>query len=370
MNMSQEMRDALREAKRIYLFEGKNPDVTGVGIGIKRKGGKYDTAAGPVLVVKVKKKRAAHDVNERRLIPAQFAGVQTDVQEGEFTSLADDVGDVEAEVVSQELTRKRRPCKPGYSIGHVRVSAGTLGAYVLVNGEDDYRILSNNHVIADSNGGALGDWILQQAAADGGSSPGNYFARLEKYVLINFDGGGGGGKSSKRLARAYWKSGRWTLNAFAKLFGCEYELPPAERRAGSGVSQPTPNLVDAGLAKPTSQENVKHEYAVLEVVAQGFRDLGLGESVRKVGRTTEFTEGTVTATELALRVSYREQGSALFDDQLEITAGDGDFSAGGDSGSAILTADNYIGGLLFAGGGGVTIANKISHVQRLLGIRL
>jgi hypothetical protein len=40
------------------------------------------------------------------------------------------------------------------------------------------------------------------------------------------------------------------------------------------------------------------------------------------------------------------------------------------SGSAIITEDNLLGGLLFAGGSGVTIANKISNVVSLLGIRL
>ena len=46
-----------------------------------------------------------------------------------------------------------------------------------------------------------------------------------------------------------------------------------------------------------------------------------------------------------------------------------EFSAGGDSGSVILV-EGMIGGLLFAGGGGVTIANRISHVISLLGVRL
>lgn len=44
-------------------------------------------------------------------------------------------------------------------------------------------------------------------------------------------------------------------------------------------------------------------------------------------------------------------------------------SAGGDSGSVITGLDERAVGLLFAGSAVVTIANPISLVQRLLGIR-
>jgi hypothetical protein len=101
----------------------------------------------------------------------------------------------------------------------------------------------------------------------------------------------------------------------------------------------------------------------------GVRDLILGDAVQKVGRTTERTYGTVEGTDGIVRVSYGDAGIAEFEDQVIIRGEDGEFSAGGDSGSAILTLDGYVGGLLFAGGGGQTIANKFSHVQAFLGVR-
>ena len=61
---------------------------------------------------------------------------------------------------------------------------------------------------------------------------------------------------------------------------------------------------------------------------------------------------------------------ALFCDQMVIRAPSGDFSAGGDSGSLIWTWDSRRCpvGLLFAGGGGYTIANKIHRVLGSLGV--
>ena len=45
-------------------------------------------------------------------------------------------------------------------------------------------------------------------------------------------------------------------------------------------------------------------------------------------------------------------------------------SAGGDSGSAVLTDDNYLVGLLFAGSDKVTICNRIENVFTLLNVHL
>jgi hypothetical protein len=104
---------------------------------------------------------------------------------------------------------------------------------------------------------------------------------------------------------------------------------------------------------------------------KGIRDLQLGDSVFKWGRTTEETHGTVEGIGAMVRVNYGDGKTATFNNQVEIRANDGgDFSAGGDSGSVIIDSEGFMGGLLFAGGGGVTIANSISDVVSLLGVRL
>jgi hypothetical protein len=335
-------------------------NVVSIGIGFKYKGGVRTEEI--CVVVGIKKKLPEAQVPPGELIPHTFGGVNTDVIEyGEIKALVADVMNVGA----QSLTQKRRPCPPGYSVGHPQVTAGTLGAWVHRGPGDEHYILSNNHVIANSNDAVLGDFIRQPGRADGGTDA-DRFARLTEYVRIRFDGdnGNGGKKSSAAFG---WKAWKWPANAIAKLLGCPYRLVVANP---SVVEQPEPNLVDAAVARVLLEESVDLEIPNIGEV-QGFRDLDLGDRVVKTGRTTETTTGTVETVNATSQVDYGTgKGIATFGDQFVIRADSGDFSQGGDSGSAVVDEDGFVGGLLFAGGDGVTIVNRISHVVSLLGIRL
>src|SRR5882672_1410372 len=48
---------------------------------------------------------------------------------------------------------RQRPLLIGTSIGHFRITAGTLGCFAKLRSTGDPRILSNNHVLADENKG-------------------------------------------------------------------------------------------------------------------------------------------------------------------------------------------------------------------------
>jgi hypothetical protein len=88
----------------------------------------------------------------------------------------------------------------------------------------------------------------------------------------------------------------------------------------------------------------------------------VGTRVVKSGRTTGVTLGKCVGYGASARVGY-DEGTALFTGQLVIKADSGDFSQPGDSGSLILVADTLRPwGLLFAGGGGITLANPIKDV--------
>jgi hypothetical protein len=330
----------------------KNPDVTSVSLGYRYKKGKRKEQL--CIVVGVARKLSAEVVRSDKLLPAKFDGIAIDVQEKPIKA---------QDVPTLSLVQKRRPCPPGYSIGHVSISAGTLGFYAKRGASDDWLVFSNNHVLADSNGGKPNDKVIQPGKADGGFSGEDLFAWLRDYVTINFDGNG----DKKKAASWAWRAWKWPANAIARLAKCEYRLQVG---VPGSIDQPSPNLVDLAWAKPTTQGNVDLDMPFDLGQVTGIRDLQLGDRVRKVGRTTELTTGAVVGVDSKVRVSYGTDGVALYDDQLEIKADSGDFSAGGDSGSAILTMDNYLGGLLFAGGGGVTIANPIRHVVALSGMRL
>jgi hypothetical protein len=231
---------------------------------------------------------------------------------------------------------------------------------------EDSMILSNNHVMAASGDGIEGDFIRQPGKYDGGVEPDDRFARLTKYAQIKFEGDNGGKKKAAKYAWRAWKA---PANALAWLLRCPFRLQVQRPHA---LEQPYPNLVDAALARVLLPEWVKLEIPNIGEIV-GIRDLELGDKVQKTGRTTSHTVGTVEVVSAASRVNYGTgKGIARFQDQLVIRGDDNsEFSAGGDSGSAIVSRpDNMLGGLLFAGGEGITLANKISHVISLLGVRL
>ena len=85
--------------------------------------------------------------------------------------------------------------------------------------------------------------------------------------------------------------------------------------------------------------------------------------VKKYGRTTGQTNGRVDAINATVDVGY-DSGTALYTGQVIIKAsGGGSFSAGGDSGSLIVTATgNNPVALLFAGNNTITVGNPIGEV--------
>src|SRR6266581_984976 len=64
-------------------------------------------------------------------------------------------------------TKRQRPAPPGFSVGHPAITAGTIGARVR-DAVGRVYILSNNHVLANSNGATIGDPEYQPGPFDGG----------------------------------------------------------------------------------------------------------------------------------------------------------------------------------------------------------
>ena len=86
-------------------------------------------------------------------IPSKLEGLRTErVSTSGFGILAP----------KQQITKTPVPC--GVSIGHYNITAGTLGCLVEASGT--VCILSNNHVLADTNNGVVGDDILQPGPCD------------------------------------------------------------------------------------------------------------------------------------------------------------------------------------------------------------
>jgi hypothetical protein len=331
----------------------KLPNVKGVGIGYRIKNGK---ATEEVCVrVCVQKKLSPRTLRLEHLVPKSIDNAPVDVVE---------VDDVSA----LSLTHRERPSRCGISFGHPKITAGTQGAVVRLARDNDLYVVTNNHVAADSNQASIGDESLQPGPLDGGRQGIDAVALLSDYVKINFVGEGD--KKKKSVARAWWGLWRGVANAGAAAAKCSFRAPKPQKVLPPGViEQPSPNLVDVALCKAIEPLAVSPETIHLGHI-QSIQKAQLGDIVTKTGRTTERRVGRVDGVNTDISVSYGGTKIAEFKDQLMIVGLEGDFSQGGDSGSAIhrVDDDNLAWcALLFAGSTrGQTFANRIEDVMAYL----
>jgi hypothetical protein len=308
--------------------------VVATGIGYKSAGGGKTSDLS--IVCSVKKKEAISRLRAADIVPKTLDGVPTDVIQ---------TGTIRAQ---QSPTERFRPAPGGVSIGHTAITAGTLGC--LVKKGDQTFILSNNHVLANSNDAQAGDAIIQPGPFDGGGFPQDHIADLHQFVPIKFEGE----QSSCSFANSIIEF----LN-----FGCK--LINSQTRYGAYSIKAADNLVDAAIARPLNPADVSAEVFKIGPIA-GTAAGDLGMAVKKSGRTTGFTTGEIQQIDVTANVQYGPGQVARFSDQLLAGA----MSQGGDSGSAVLNADNRLVGLLFAGSDSTTIINRIEHVFAALGVTL
>ncbi len=329
-----ERAEEINETARISEVQDKHEaelltldNVVGVGASLQMKGGRPTKKWS--LTVFVEKKQPKDKVRKGSLVPAEVGAVPTDVVEvGELEPLA--------------FTARVRPALPGYSIGHHDVTAGTFGCLVrdirhcccklkkdcccAPTREEcpgDYLILSNNHVLANSNQGKPGDLILQPGSFDGGVFPADGVAALERFEPITF--------------------------------GPRRTLPGRY------------NLVDAAVARPTFTRNAIASIIGL-VIPRGIDQAFIGSQVIKAGRTTQVTTGRVLGVNATFVIGpYDTDGTkfAQFRHQIFTTA----MGAPGDSGSLLMDSNLNAVGLLFAGSSQITIFNHIADVETALGVR-
>jgi len=116
-----------------------------------------------------------------------------------------------------------------------------------------------------------------------------------------------------------------------------------------------PNHVDAAIAK-LWQTHRHNPLIPLIGALKGYvekRDVQIGEAVRKFGRTTGYTEGTIFSIYLDIWIRYDRTGqSAFFQNQFLIEPALPTFTkfvSKGDSGSLVVDAEQHAIGLVFGG---------------------
>lgn len=217
-----------------------------------------------------------------------------------------------------------RPLLLGASVGHVKVTAGSIGGFVRRAAR--VAVLSNNHVLANEDRATRGDVIVQPGMLDGASRREHRIGVLGPW---------------KRFLRI----GANSIDSALAYIDDDMDYEPV--RLTGILSGRNRRL--AGLGAEFLDEGVK---------------------VYKVGRTTGATAGHVSAFDLDNVVITYDIGSRTFNNQIEIESANAHpFCDGGDSGSLIVDAGMRAVAQLFAGsefGGagdlGLTYATPIHRV--------
>lgn len=369
------------------------PDVYAVGLGEKMSKGKRTGKR--ALICSIKKKKPLAQLTREDMIPSEIDGIPTDIVE---------IGDRPRAFPAER--ERQRPVVPGISAGHIDITAGTIGGVVEVDGQT--MLLSNNHVFANENEANLGDKIIQPGDYDGGSVL-DGIGILYNYVPLTFV------TQTEPTPNPTWPddpipdpepptpdpepepepeppveeddSDCFVANLFAKVLNKGAELLGRETRLKAVrpkkfdsskfdaspqnvTAQLIRNRVDAALCKLDDDIEVNLNYLDYYGGVTGINELaGVGTLVKKLGRTTGFTNGIITQTNVVVDVQY-DGGIVRFEDQISIEHVElgKSFSAGGDSGSIIVDENDNAIGLLFAGNDVTTFANSIDNVMSDMGI--
>lgn len=284
------------------------PNVTGVGIGYRVVGGRRTDEQ--CIRVYVSEKVPERDLPAEAVLPRIIDGIRVDVIEADFQALFG------GSDLSLSERRARHPIVlvGGVSVGGLSVSAGTLGSTVYMPGSGAQLLLSNWHVLCGRTDCSPGEPVVQPGVADGGTQP-DTVASLWRFALTD--------------------------------------------------------RVDAAVAAMTMERYLIPWISGIGIVSNT-EAARLGMKVRKSGRTTGLTSGTITDLSADVDVRGYPPGTIRFRDQLIAESDDGSpIALGGDSGSLVVDDSARAVGLLFAGprDGRHFVANPIGAVVDALDIR-
>ncbi|MCD3195810.1 hypothetical protein G8S49_11670 [Clostridium botulinum C] len=285
-----------------YFLNKKN--VVGIGLGYKVKNGFYTNQL--CVQVFVSRKYYENDININDKIPSMYKGIPTDVKEtGYFRACS--------------FRGKKRPVLGGYSISGNMNSKNSGTAGCLVKSGSAQFLLGTNHVIVNLNMEPIAAPIVQPSLEYGGYTPTDTVATVHKFIPLRFI---------------------------------------------QGRDRPI-NLTDCALGLLTKPNIMSNKIALIGKL-KCVKNPKLGAHVKKVGETTELTEGTITSVNASFIAAYENDELALFKDQVLTSA----MGEAGDSGSILVDDNNCAVGLLFSTSDNDTAYNRLSTVLDQLDVCL
>jgi endonuclease G, mitochondrial len=280
----------------------KDKNINSIGIGFKQKKGKYTDEICLQFTVNQKAEKEQFESLSTTAIPTLLdidgTMIPTDVIQRSYM-----ISKLVLEAAPSARKIRINPIVPGISVGHVSISAGTVGCIVYDNNTGTPYILSNWHVL-HSEFGQIGDIIVQPGPHDDNRVSQNQLGKLVRSHL-----------------------GHAGDCAIATIEGRQFKT----------------NILD------------------LNVTPEQLGIPELGDILIKSGRTTNVTYGRVTRIDVLSRINYGEgvgdKEIGGFELSIERTRKprNGEISQGGDSGAVWLFTDNsgkainVLGGLHFGG---------------------
>lgn len=170
--------DLIREATRAkqqYAEELRRfPNVTGVGVGFRIRGGVRQPEV--CIRVYVRQKLPVEALPPDGVLPSSIGGTGVDVIEADFVTHVN-------LTLAQRRSFQQVEVPAGVSVAGLRVTAGTWGAIVTDAAGRDL-ILSNWHVLCGSDLCQPGEPIVQPGPFDGGTES-DIVARLTRFALTS-----------------------------------------------------------------------------------------------------------------------------------------------------------------------------------------
>ena len=288
-----------------YLLNLEN--VISVGMGYKYiNGNKTEELC---IHVGVDRKIEERFISKNNIIPKTYMGIKTDVVNiGKLnffnqTTFNDD----------SNLSSKIRPLKGGYAI-ETELSEGTIGCIVSkqMRGKKTFFILSNNHVLTARENLNIGAPIFQPEEDENNE---NFVANLTTYVPFNYD---------------------------------------------DGSDDPLVNYVDCAIARINNSQLASNKIAIIGEI-KGVSEPKLGLQIKKVGKSTGYTEGEIITIGQTVSSKIDEEKSVIFKNLIVANLK----SSFGDSGSVIVNENNEVVGLLI-GGDIAEETSTFSNIQEVL----
>jgi hypothetical protein len=229
------------------------------------------------------------------------------------------------------------PLHPGASIGHIQGFPGTIGciARSIREGEDWVGVTSAAHVLSITNTADRGDPIIAPGHPDGPKSNANRCGSLARFIYLT-----------------HFKDLKG-----ANLLNCQDVALVQIAEEYEGEIPDVTWVIDPQTERPMRLQGIIGQDALFD---------HSGETIYKVGRTTDLTQGTLDLVGLQRQAIQLPDGRLyIYTDVMTVERmGSKAFSEPGDSGALVYTADGRAIGFVIGGTDQTTFVSPIDACLR------